>query len=78
MTSKIVNTLQIKYFLFTQRQRFVAGGLPNLVVCWGSHCNQAEYQYCRAVGLELGYRELNIITGSVQGIHGGSNERGCY
>ncbi|MFD0965760.1 nucleotide 5'-monophosphate nucleosidase PpnN [Seminibacterium arietis] len=47
----------------------IAGELPNLVVCWGGHSiNQAEYQYCRAVGLELGYRELNIITGCGAGV----------
>ncbi|KLT56014.1 nucleotide 5'-monophosphate nucleosidase PpnN [Pasteurella multocida] len=40
------------------------GEHPNLVVCWGGHSiNQVEYQYCRAVGTELGHRELNIITG---------------
>lgn len=42
---------------------------PNLVVCWGGHSiNQTEYQYCRAVGLELGLRELNIITGCGTGV----------
>ncbi len=42
---------------------------PNLVVCWGGHSiSQTEYQYCRAVGLELGLRELNIITGCGTGV----------
>ena len=45
------------------------GESPNLVVCWGGHSvNQTEYQYCRAVGLELGLRELNIITGCGSGV----------
>lgn len=45
------------------------GEHPNLVVCWGGHSiNQTEYQYCRAVGTELGYRELNIITGCGPGV----------
>ncbi|WP_101775146.1 nucleotide 5'-monophosphate nucleosidase PpnN [Pasteurella oralis] len=45
------------------------GEHPNLVVCWGGHSiNQIEYQYCRAVGTELGYRELNIITGCGPGV----------
>ncbi|OBX05554.1 LOG family protein [Gallibacterium genomosp. 3] len=42
---------------------------PNLVVCWGGHSiNEVEYQYCRAVGLELGYRELNVVTGCGPGV----------
>ncbi|AAU37675.1 unknown [[Mannheimia] succiniciproducens MBEL55E] len=42
---------------------------PNLVVCWGGHSiNQTEYAYCRAVGLELGLRELNIVTGCGPGV----------
>ncbi|WP_373778034.1 nucleotide 5'-monophosphate nucleosidase PpnN [Glaesserella sp.] len=42
---------------------------PNLVVCWGGHSiSQTEYKYCRAVGLELGLRELNIITGCGTGV----------
>ncbi|SNV60956.1 nucleotide 5'-monophosphate nucleosidase PpnN [Pasteurella dagmatis] len=45
------------------------GTHPNLIVCWGGHSiNQVEYQYCRAVGTELGYRELNIITGCGPGV----------
>ncbi len=42
---------------------------PNIVVCWGGHSvNQTEYHYCRAVGLELGLRELNIMTGCGPGV----------
>ena len=42
---------------------------PNLIVCWGGHSiNDIEYSYCRKVGLELGYRELNIITGCGAGV----------
>lgn len=40
------------------------GADPNLIVCWGGHSiNEIEYQYTRAVGNELGLRELNICTG---------------
>lgn len=40
------------------------GADPNLIVCWGGHSiNEIEYQYTRAVGSELGLRELNICTG---------------
>ncbi|PJG82678.1 nucleotide 5'-monophosphate nucleosidase PpnN [Caviibacterium pharyngocola] len=47
----------------------IVGEPPNLVVCWGGHSiNQTEYQYCRAVGLELGHRELNIVTGCGPGV----------
>ncbi|OOH88086.1 LOG family protein [Pasteurellaceae bacterium 15-036681] len=42
---------------------------PNLIVCWGGHSiNESEYLYCRAVGLELGLRELNIVTGCGTGV----------
>ncbi|MCG3729429.1 LOG family protein [Vibrio cincinnatiensis] len=42
----------------------VPGIEPNLIVCWGGHSiNETEYQYTRAVGHELGLRELNICTG---------------
>lgn len=45
------------------------GSDPNLVVCWGGHSiNQTEYQYCRAVGTELGLRLLNIVTGCGAGV----------
>lgn len=42
---------------------------PNIVVCWGGHSiSETEYQYCRAVGLELGLREMNIMTGCGTGV----------
>ena len=45
------------------------GSDPNLVVCWGGHSiSQTEYQYCRAVGTELGLRLLNIVTGCGAGV----------
>ena len=47
----------------------IVGELPNLVVCWGGHSiSDVEYQYCRQVGLELGLREMNIITGCGTGV----------
>jgi predicted Rossmann-fold nucleotide-binding protein len=37
---------------------------PNLVVCWGGHSiPRHEYEYTKAVGYELGLRELDICTG---------------
>ncbi len=37
---------------------------PNLVVCWGGHSiSQAEYQYTKKVGYELGLRGLDVCTG---------------
>lgn len=37
---------------------------PNMIVCWGGHSiNETEYRYARAVGSQLGLRELNICTG---------------
>jgi predicted Rossmann-fold nucleotide-binding protein len=37
---------------------------PNLVVCWGGHSiNREEYDYCKAVGYQLGLRRHNICTG---------------
>ncbi|THA22350.1 LOG family protein [Histophilus somni] len=52
------------FSILRNAKAFTNGEQPNLVVCWGGHSiNQIEYQYCRAVGLELGLRELNIITG---------------
>jgi hypothetical protein len=37
---------------------------PNLVVCWGGHSiGDAEYQYAKRVGYELGLRALDICTG---------------
>ncbi len=48
---------------------FKTGEKPSLVVCWGGHSiNDVEYAYCRAVGSELGLRELNIITGCGTGV----------
>ena len=39
-------------------------GRPNLVVCWGGHSiAEAEYQYAKRVGYELGLRELDVCTG---------------
>ncbi|AHF75965.1 Lysine decarboxylase family protein [Sodalis praecaptivus] len=40
------------------------GEAPNMIVCWGGHSiNENEYRYARAVGNQLGLRELNICTG---------------
>jgi len=37
---------------------------PNMVVCWGGHSIRSpEYEYAKAVGHELGLREMNICTG---------------
>ena len=37
---------------------------PNLVVCWGGHSiNEAEYQYTKKVGYELGLRGMDVCTG---------------
>ncbi|QUM79305.1 LOG family protein [Moritella sp. 5] len=37
---------------------------PNMVVCWGGHSIRSpEYEYAKAVGHELGLREINICTG---------------
>lgn len=48
---------------------FSVGYDPDLVVCWGGHSiSQAEYQYCKKVGRELGLRELNIVTGCGAGV----------
>lgn len=36
----------------------------NLVVCWGGHSiSQEEYDYTKAVGYQLGLRDLDICTG---------------
>ncbi|AZI14236.1 nucleotide 5'-monophosphate nucleosidase PpnN [Avibacterium paragallinarum] len=57
------------FSILRNAKALIVGELPNLVVCWGGHSiNQTEYQYCRAVGLELGYRELNIVTGCGPGV----------
>jgi predicted Rossmann-fold nucleotide-binding protein len=37
---------------------------PNLVVCWGGHSiGEAEYQYSKKVGYEMGLRGLDVCTG---------------
>jgi predicted Rossmann-fold nucleotide-binding protein len=37
---------------------------PNLAVCWGGHSiDEAEYQYTKKVGYELGLRGLDVCTG---------------
>jgi predicted Rossmann-fold nucleotide-binding protein len=37
---------------------------PNLVVCWGGHSiGDAEYQYTKKVGYEMGLRGLDVCTG---------------
>lgn len=37
---------------------------PNLVVCWGGHSiGEAEYQYSKKVGYEVGLRGLDVCTG---------------
>ncbi len=36
----------------------------NLIVCWGGHSiGEAEYQYTKKVGYELGLRSLDVCTG---------------
>lgn len=57
------------FAILRNAKALIVGELPNLIVCWGGHSiNQTEYQYCRAVGLELGLRELNIVTGCGPGV----------
>ena len=37
---------------------------PNLVVCWGGHSiSPEEYDYTKAVGYQMGLRDLDICTG---------------
>lgn len=37
---------------------------PSLVVCWGGHSiSREEYDYSKAVGYQLGLREMDICTG---------------
>ncbi len=37
---------------------------PNLVVCWGGHSiGDAEYQYAKRIGYQLGLRGLDVCTG---------------
>ncbi|TDQ59011.1 hypothetical protein EDC45_0803 [Mesocricetibacter intestinalis] len=57
------------FSILRNAKALIVGEEPNLIVCWGGHSvNQTEYQYCRAVGMELGLRELNIITGCGPGV----------
>ncbi|MGR6981512.1 nucleotide 5'-monophosphate nucleosidase PpnN [Testudinibacter sp. P27/CKL/0425] len=66
------NSNSITNYIFTilrNAKTLVVGECPSLVVCWGGHSiNEIEYRYCRAVGLQLGLRELNIITGCGPGV----------
>lgn len=66
------NSKQITNQVFSilrNAKALIVGEHPNLVVCWGGHSiNEVEYQYCRQVGLELGLREMNIITGCGTGV----------
>jgi predicted Rossmann-fold nucleotide-binding protein len=37
---------------------------PNIVVCWGGHSiSRQEYDFTKAVGYELGLRQLDVATG---------------
>lgn len=57
------------FSILRNAKALIVGEHPNLVVCWGGHSiNEVEYQYCRQVGLELGLREMNIITGCGTGV----------
>lgn len=57
------------FSILRSAKALIVGELPNLVVCWGGHSiSETEYQYCRQVGLELGLREMNIITGCGTGV----------
>jgi predicted Rossmann-fold nucleotide-binding protein len=41
-----------------------AGGMPDVVVCWGGHSiGREEYDYSKKVGYEIGLRSLNVCTG---------------
>lgn len=43
---------------------FIPQRPPDMVVCWGGHAiSQAEYEYTKQVGYELGLRDLHICTG---------------
>lgn len=54
----------VVFAILRNAKAILPGADPNLVVCWGGHSiNEVEYQYTRAVGSELGLRELNICTG---------------
>lgn len=57
------------FSILRNAKALIVGEHPNLVVCWGGHSiSEVEYQYCRQVGLELGLREMNIITGCGTGV----------
>ncbi|OOF45681.1 nucleotide 5'-monophosphate nucleosidase PpnN [Rodentibacter trehalosifermentans] len=57
------------FSILRNAKALIVGEQPNLVVCWGGHSiSEIEYQYCRQVGLELGLREMNIITGCGTGV----------
>lgn len=57
------------FSILRNAKALIVGESPNLVVCWGGHSiNEVEYRYCRQVGLELGLREMNIITGCGTGV----------
>lgn len=66
-TYDLTNSEHITNYLFSLLRNAGAltmGETPNLVVCWGGHAiSKTEYDYCHSVGLELGLRELNIVTG---------------
>ncbi|WP_439258238.1 nucleotide 5'-monophosphate nucleosidase PpnN [Lonepinella sp. BR2271] len=62
-------TTNLVFSILRNAKALIVGEKPNLVVCWGGHSiSEVEYQYCRAVGTELGLRELNIITGCGTGV----------
>lgn len=69
---KLQDSKQITNQVFSilrNAKALIVGEHPNLVVCWGGHSiSEVEYQYCRQVGLELGLREMNIITGCGTGV----------
>lgn len=65
-SERITNSV---FSILRNAKAIVQNNEPNLVVCWGGHSiNETEYQYCRAVGQELGLRELNIVTGCGAGV----------
>lgn len=63
------NITNLVFSILRNARTMIAGEHPNLVVCWGGHSiTPTEYQYCRTVGLALGLRELNIVTGCGAGV----------
>lgn len=57
------------FSILRNAKAIIVGQEPDLVVCWGGHSiNKTEYAYCHDVGLQLGLRELNIITGCGPGV----------